>query len=132
MSNQHQNKFIGDKIRKFRKLKRLSQEELALKIGVKHNTISAYERGVIEITHSKLLEVAKVLDVKYTQLLPLEETDALEIKRSLADYLVAEKNLSQEQSNFLEALIEKTQSLDESERESFLKNIRFAVEFFQK
>ena len=39
-------------------------------------------------------------------------------------------NLSTKDISFLRDLIEKTLSLDGEEREQFLKNIRFAIEFY--
>lgn len=129
MKKQSQNEFVGSKIRKYRKAKKITQEELAEKIGIKNNTISAYERGVIEVPHSKLLEVAKVLEIKYTHLLPIEG----DVNNStISDYInKVEEELNEDQQKFLESLIEKTLSLSEDEREDFLKNIRFAVEFFK-
>lgn len=128
MVKQSQNEFVGSKIRKYRKIKKLTQEELAEKIGIKNNTISAYERGIIEVPHSKLLEVAKVLGIKYTHLLPIEDGDS---NSTISDYInKVEEQLNKDQQKFLEKLIQKTLSLSEEERVDFLKNIRFAVEFF--
>lgn len=130
MENQSQNEFVGSKIRKYRKIKKITQEELAEKIGIKNNTVSAYERGVIEVPHSKLLEVAKVLGVKYTQLLPIEGD---EDNQTISDYInEAKAKLDDDQLQFLEALIKKTLSLNERERKNFLKNVSFAVKFFDE
>ncbi|WP_256013208.1 helix-turn-helix domain-containing protein [Desertivirga xinjiangensis] len=41
-------KTYGEKLQAFRKHKKLSQEEVADKVGKKHTTISKYERGAAE------------------------------------------------------------------------------------
>lgn len=127
-----QNQYVGEKIKGYRKEKRLTQDELARLIGVKDNTISAYERGIIEIPHSKLLELAKALGIKYTALLPLEK-DSLVVKESILDYVVeAEKKLTEDQFAFFEKLLDKALSLDENKRDDFFKNVRFAVDYIDK
>ncbi|MDX1769908.1 MAG: helix-turn-helix domain-containing protein [Planococcaceae bacterium] len=127
-----QNKYVGDKIRSYRKRKNFTQTDLAKAIGVKNNTVSAYERGVIEIPHSKLLEVAKALEIKYTALLPIEK-DSSFAKESIQDYVVeAEKKLTTDQFNFFEQLLDKALSLNEVERDDFFKNVRFAIKFFDE
>ena len=124
------NRFTGNKIRSYRKKMKLTQEELAQKIGVKGNTVSAYERGGVELPHSKLLAIAEVFEIKYTDLLPIEgegETD------SINDYVQdAKSKLSEDQLEFLEELIAQTISLNEEERENFLKNIKVAVKIYNE
>ena len=125
-----QNVYVGKKIREMRKERRITQLELGERIGVRGNTVSAYERGIIEVPHSKLLEIARVLGVKYTELLPIEGDT---LQESMSERIeTAKKDLTEDQGAFLENLIGKTLSLEESERESFLENIRFAVEYFER
>lgn len=53
---------VGNRIKKLRKEKNLSQEELGKKIGVKKATVSQWERGgVASIGALHLLEMSKVL-----------------------------------------------------------------------
>lgn len=126
-----QNKFVGKKIRKYRKELKLTQSQLGEKLGVKDNTISAYERGVIEVPYSKLMTAARIFNISYIELLPLEE-DGI-IKESASEYLAhAKTTLNEDENKFLEDLIKKTLSLENEEREKFLENIRFAVEYFEK
>lgn len=125
-----ENEFVGNKIKAYRKKKRLTQIELAEKLGVADTTISAYERGFVEIPHSKLIDVAKALDVKYTDLLPIEGDEE---NQTISDYInEAKATLDDNQLQLLEALIKKTLSLDERERIHFLKNVSFAVKFFDE
>lgn len=59
---------IGDNIVKFRKLKGLSQQEVADEIKEKRSTYAEWERG-IEPKASALVKIAKVLGVSASQLL---------------------------------------------------------------
>lgn len=130
MTYTHENVHIGRQMRTFRKAKRWTQKDLSNRIGIKDNTISAYERGAIEIPRSRLLEIATALDVKYVDFLPADtDNDELLIMKHIE---AAKEICTEEEMLFLDSLIEKTLSLNDSERKDFLKNIRFAVEFFNK
>lgn len=64
---------FGRRVRMYRELKGLTQEELAVKAGYvvgknPSGTISKIERGCMEITQSKCAELAKALDIKPYQL----------------------------------------------------------------
>lgn len=127
-----QNAYVGRKIKELRISKGILQRELGDKIGVKNNTISAYERGIVEVPHSKLIEIAKFLGVKYTELLPLE-LENNKGHESLEVYIErAKETLTLEQGSLLERIIEKSLSLPEAERKKFFENIRFAVEYFER
>jgi transcriptional regulator with XRE-family HTH domain len=54
---------VGSRIRLFRAQNRLSQVELAEKVGVSFQAIQKYETGEIRISASRLYEVAQVLGV---------------------------------------------------------------------
>lgn len=63
-------KYIGSRIKEYRKKRKLTQEQLGAKIGVKHNTVSSYESGTNEPEQNILFEIAKVLDVSINDLFP--------------------------------------------------------------
>ena len=64
-------KVIGEKIRKYRKAKKLTQEELALLCNDKEwSQISRMERGLVNFSISYLLLVAEALEVNPKDLLP--------------------------------------------------------------
>lgn len=70
-------KYVGKKIEEFRKKKGFTQAELAKKIGefdsslkVKNNTISAYERGEVNIGMNTLFVLSRVLEVKMDDFVP--------------------------------------------------------------
>lgn len=64
------NVYVGQQIRKFRLQKGMTQKELGLKVGVKHNTISSYEKGINEPEQSIIFSIANALDVNIDDLFP--------------------------------------------------------------
>lgn len=62
--------YVSNKIREYRKLRGLTQKELGLKIGVKHNTISGYENATNEAEQDILFKIANALDVSINDLFP--------------------------------------------------------------
>ena len=61
---------IGDKIREQRIKLGLSQEELALKMGYNgRSTIAKIESGAVEVSHTKVVQYAKILGVSVDYLL---------------------------------------------------------------
>lgn len=129
--NNLDNQLIGKKISAYRKKNNWKQSYLGNKIGVKDNTISAYERGHVEIPLSKLKFLATVFDVPFTDLVPI---DLIENKNDLLVKSVrdAKSDLSSEQLQSLENLIIKMNSLNGKERENFFDYIEIAVEFYNK
>lgn len=120
-------KFVGSRIKENRKRNKLTQKELGEKIGVKDNTVSAYERGAISPEQDMLFAISDVLGISINELFPKKEntTDEFENALKLAN------NLDIEDMEFLNKLIEKTLSMDEAEREKFLESIRFTVEYYE-
>lgn len=62
--------YVGKQIRKYRKLRKMTQQELGSRIGVKHNTISGYESGTNEPEQNVLFSIADVLGVSINDLFP--------------------------------------------------------------
>ncbi|WP_080833273.1 LexA family protein [Cohnella massiliensis] len=67
-------KYVGNQIRKYRKIKKMTQKELGEKIGVKHNTISGYESGTNEPEQNTLFTIADILGVSINDLFPPIDT----------------------------------------------------------
>ena len=61
---------FGLKVREQRKLKKLSQERLALLCNIDRSYMGRIERGEVNITLEKLYELAEALDLKAKDLLP--------------------------------------------------------------
>lgn len=67
------NNFIGNKIRHYRKMKKMTQEELGKLIGTKKATISNYETGYRSPNQDVLFDLAEALDVSINDLFPPTE-----------------------------------------------------------
>lgn len=63
-------KELGKKIREIRKLKRISQEALALMCRVDRSYMGRIERGEVNLTIEKLYQIAESLDCEPAKLLP--------------------------------------------------------------
>lgn len=75
MSNVSSTLTVGQRIRKARRDKEYTQEELANKIGVTKATINKYESGLVtNIPRSKIEALAKALDMQPSDLFTYEET----------------------------------------------------------
>ena len=120
-------KFVGGKIREYRKRNKMTQKELGEKIGVKDNTVSAYERGAASPEQDMLFAISDVFDISINDLFPEKKHTTSEFENALK----LAKNLDIEDMEFLNKLIEKTISMDEAEREKFLESIRFTVEYYE-
>ncbi|HEX8514640.1 MAG TPA: helix-turn-helix transcriptional regulator [Bacteroidia bacterium] len=64
---------VGEKIRYFRKRKGFSQEDLAHELDVSLTAYSKIERNITDINFSRLLQIAKVLNVSLIQLLSVDK-----------------------------------------------------------
>lgn len=70
-------------LRKFRKQKKLTQEELASRIGVIRATYWAYEKGSIMPPYDKLEQIADIFGVSIDELMG-RETDKSDISEDLS------------------------------------------------
>lgn len=67
---------IGDKIKKLRLLKNMTQEELAISVKTKKQTIHKYETGIISnIPASKIKLIADTLNTTPAYLMGWEESE---------------------------------------------------------
>lgn len=120
-------KFIGGKIKYYRKKMNLTQKQLGDKIGVKHNTMSDYERGYASPEQDTLFKLSDIFGVKIDDLFPQKENTTNELERALR----MTEGLNIKDVEFLNQLIEKTLSLSDEEREKFLESIRFTVAYHE-
>lgn len=63
---------IGERLRDARKAMKMTQEDLAKKIGVKRAVISKYETGLISPSADTLQKIANVLNVSMADLLTID------------------------------------------------------------
>lgn len=66
-------RYVGNLIREIRKAAGISQMQLAEKIGVSYQQVQKYEKGVSEISISRLYQIAEALEVPLTSFLIAEE-----------------------------------------------------------
>lgn len=64
---------LGEKIRYFRKLKGLSQEDLAYELDISLTAYSKIERNITDVNFSRLIQITKVLDISLIGLLSVNE-----------------------------------------------------------
>lgn len=64
---------LTDKIRAFRTIKNLSQENMAQMIGISSTAYAKLERGETEMSYTRLEQVAQVLEVRVTDLINFGE-----------------------------------------------------------
>lgn len=64
---------LGERIESARILRKLKKKELANLLGVHESLIGKYERDEVDLTISKIKELAKVLDVTEAYLMGWEE-----------------------------------------------------------
>ena len=62
-------------VHKFRKLKRLTQEELASSVGVTRQTIISIEQGKYIASLPLALKIAKIFEVSVEEVFKLEENE---------------------------------------------------------
>lgn len=91
MQNKDVSKYIGRQIKKYRRLRGLTQKELGLLVGVRHNTISAYESGTNRPEGDALFAIAKALSINIDELFPaikefgIKDSESV-VKESAARY----------------------------------------------
>jgi len=65
---------IGNKIKKLRELKNLTQEHMAQSIGISQGAYSRMELGETEITYSKLEKISEELGMKPEEVIAFNES----------------------------------------------------------
>lgn len=64
---------LGDRLRKQRQLNKLTQQELADRIGINRGAYSNWENGKREPSFSKLIELSKLLNTTPNYLLDISD-----------------------------------------------------------
>lgn len=75
MDDREINKFVGMKIKEFRKNKKLTQQDLADLVGVKNSAISNYEQGTRIPKRDFLFRVANALGVSIDEFFPMQSEE---------------------------------------------------------
>ena len=67
-------KNIGDNIKKFRELKNITRDKIAADLNMSLSNYSKIERGEIDLTISRVQEIANILEVDVSQILNFDAT----------------------------------------------------------
>lgn len=83
-------KIVGQKIQKFRKIKKITQEQLAEMIGIETVSLSKIETGRSYPTSENLAKISEILDVEpyeffLTSKMPEKEILLSEINQSISN-----------------------------------------------
>lgn len=122
-------KFVGNKIKDFRKKKKLNQSDLAKQIGVTNTSVSEYERGNVNIDADTLFKIAEALNVKVDDFFPARNTESSPI-----DLLNEFKSINVDTEHLLKfkELFDKANSMSEEERKKYLDDLMLTIEFHEK
>ena len=125
-------KYIGATIKELRTKNNMTQGELGDRLGLKHNSISAIERGVNSCDANIIFAIAKIFNIKADDLFPPAELDMSPYIDMIKELKNETPNLDAKDMFFFKKLVEKTLSLGEQERAKFLENIQFVVNYYEK
>lgn len=64
---------LGQKIKKIRELKNLTQEHMATQLGLAQSTYSRMELGEVDISYTRLEEISKILEMKPEEIIAFDE-----------------------------------------------------------
>lgn len=118
-------KYVGLKIKEYRKKNNLTQEELGKKIGVGLSTISGYERGSNSPDNDKMYTLSKVLGVSVSDFFPPVENDGDILNRVENKF---NNKVSIEDMKFLQELASELNSKEGQDREGFLRSVKVAIQ----
>ncbi len=121
-------KYIGIKIKELRIKKDINQEQLAELLGTTKQTVSRYEKGDRQANQDILFKLSDIFNVSVDYFFPPKQNTSDEFEKALR----MTENLNVKDMEFLNHLIEKTLSMDETERDKFLESIKFTVDYYKK
>jgi len=121
-------KKIGDRIRQFRVMRDLSQDNIADEIGMSAGNFGKIERGEIDISSSHLLQIAKVLKINITDL--FEDKLTLAEKENTYGFATKDEleNLSRQMQNLIKREFEKLRKelpVKKISQKKYLKSKKF-------
>jgi len=69
MKKDELNKYFGTEFKRQRKLHKLTQQELADRVGISRSVLARYESGTIEISMTMFVAICDALNVPYAEVL---------------------------------------------------------------
>lgn len=89
-------KVIGERIRQFRILKGLSQENMASDLGISTNAYGKYERGQTDINITRMAEICELFNVSFEEFFSFDKKIFSKHNIYLQDEINTEKTLDKE------------------------------------
>ncbi|NJP37155.1 helix-turn-helix domain-containing protein [Alkalicoccus luteus] len=129
ISKEELSAYIGSRIKKHRKERKMTQKELGDRVGVGHTTISSYEVGRIVPDQDTLFMLAGVFDISVDDLFPEKTVQPDEVIQKAL--ILAGEKLNKEEAEFLQKLITKTLALPPEKRNEFLGNLELTLSIFE-
>lgn len=107
---------IGENIKKIRELKNLTQDSMAVLLGVSQKTYSNIENAGNNITYEKILRIAEALEVNITKVLELNTEVLLNNNNqqggiSQLNTAVSYNYINEEQAKLYERLLEEKDTI---------------------
>ena len=101
---------IGNKIKKLRELKNLTQDHMAKSIGITQSAYSRIELGETEITYSKLEKISEELGMKPEEIISFNETMVFNVMNNqTGNGLVINNQVTDENKSLYDKLIQQLQ-----------------------
>lgn len=75
---------VGDQVRKLRKSKKMTIQDLAFEVGIEYTQLSRIERGVISTSLYQLFLISRALDIDLLLLLKEIEMSALQTSHRIS------------------------------------------------
>jgi len=102
---------IGKNIKAFREIKNLTQEYVATKLNMSTANYSNLENGKIELTLSRLIKIAEIMDVDFRKMLYFDEEGTSDFftqsNQAINTELINQLQIKDAQINTLSRLLEK-------------------------
>ncbi len=89
------NQTIGKRLKEVRLERELSREQVARRCGITQQTIEKYEKGLIEISVGRLIQISNILNVGIVYLLAPDNVD----NEIFQHFLKKQLNLTKRKSN---------------------------------
>lgn len=116
--NKEINEYVGDKIKKFRCEKNITQKELAEYLNTTSQTVSRYENGILETNQDTLFALADYFKISINDFFP--PIEGIKENRNLLDQydilFSKYKDLNEEDKNFIAKYIEEKKKQIDKEK----------------
>ncbi len=99
---------LGNKIKTLRELKKLTQKQIADSIGISQGAYSRLELGETEVTYSKLVKIAKELNMAPEEIIAFNEGVVINVMNNQTGngLVIHNQDLPEEEKNLFKAQID--------------------------